>query len=218
MKKNSILIILCLFVLSSCVTNEYWKLRVEIPRKTPFSLQAFDEIIVTPFLVKEENADFDLNKELVEYFVGELKRKTENAVLTQDIGLDAEEKFTSSTFWKNLQEESTGKLYMTGSAEYTQETRKALLKKAKKRYEDPFPSQSRLEERKFFSLNLNLYLIDAQTGEPLYTREFKETKAYDNPNQTAYFAFFDLVQQVKEKLLRTVLGAEQIQERYLITR
>ena len=107
---------------------------------------------------------------------------------------------------------------MTGSAEYTEETRKALLKKAKKRYEDPFPSQSRLEERKFFTLNVNLFLIDAQSGDALYKREFKETKAYDNPNQTAYFAFFDLVQQVKEKLLRTVLGAEQLQERYLITR
>ena len=218
MKKNSLLIILSLLVLSSCVTNEYWKLRVEIPRKTPFNLEAYDEIIVTPFLVKEASADFDLNKEIVEFFVGEMKRKTENNVSTQEIDLDAEDNFSSSTFWKGLQAEPAGKLYMTGSAEYTEETRKALLKKAKKRYEDPFPSQSRLEERKFFTLKVNLFLIDAQSGEALYKREFNETKAYDNPNQTAYFAFFDLIQQVKEKLLRTVLGAEQVQERYLITR
>ena len=47
MKKNSLIILLSLLVLSSCVTNEYWKLRVEIPRKTPFNLEAYDEIIIT---------------------------------------------------------------------------------------------------------------------------------------------------------------------------
>ena len=218
MKKNSLIFVLCLFVLSSCVTNEYWKLRIEIPRKTPFDLNAFDEIIVCPFLVKTVAEDFDLNKEIVDYFVSELKRKTESPISIQDVGVDEEEQFKSTEHWKNLGGDSEGKLFFTGSAEYTEETRKALIKKAKKRYEDPFPTPARLEQRKFFTLNLDLYLIDAQTGKSLYQREFKETKAYDNPNQTAYFAFFDLISQVKEKLLRTVLGSDQIQERYLILR
>lgn len=218
MKKSSIIILLSLFVLSSCVTNEYWKLRVEIPRKTVFDLTAYEKISVTPFLIKSQAGDFDLNKELVEYFTTELKRKTESTISTQEIGVDEEDLFSSAEFWQGQSGESEGKLFLTGSAEYTEETRKALLKKAKKRYEDPFPTESRLEERKFYTLNLALYLIDAQTGKPLYEREFKETKAYQNPNQTAYFAFFDLILQVRDKLLRAVLGTEQIQERYLITR
>lgn len=216
MRKNSLIIIICLFILSSCVTNDYWKLTIEIPRQAPFDLNAFSEVIVTSFLVKDEAKGFDLSKEIVEYFVGELKRKAKGTVSTRDAVVEKEDQFEAADYWKTLGSNSEGTLFLTGSAQYSEETRKALIKTAKKRYEDPFPTPSRLEQRKFFTLNLDLYLIDAQTGTPLYKREFKETKAYTNPNQTAYFAFFDLIMLVKEKLFRAVLGTEQIQERYLI--
>ncbi|MGD2294437.1 MAG: hypothetical protein PVF22_01200 [Candidatus Aminicenantes bacterium] len=216
MKKSSLIILVCLFVLSSCVTNDYWKLKIEVPRKTQLDLNAFDEVIITPFLVKGETEDIDLNKEIVEYFVAELKRKTQNPISTRDVAVDKEDSFESKDFWQNIGSVSEGTLFLTGSAEYSEETRKALIKRSKKRYEDPFPTPAKLEQRKFFTLNLDLYLIDAQTGEAVFKREFKETKAYSNPNQTAYFAFFDLILQVKEKLLRSILGTEQVQERYLI--
>jgi hypothetical protein len=61
-------------------------------------------------------------------------------------------------------------------------------------------------------------MIDAKTGEILYTRNFKQTKHYINPNQTAYFAFFDLIQIVKTKLFQAFLGEELLQERYLLSR
>lgn len=216
MKKNKYLILICILALTSCASTEYWKLKVEIPRRTEVDLEAFDSILITPFLVEEKVEDFDLSKELGDYFEGMLNRKTTNTITTIPLAVDDEALFESSDFWKN--QESAGKesLFLTGSAQYSFETRKALIKRAKKRYEDPFPTEARLEQRKFYTLNLNLFLIDAQTGEAVYKREFKETKGYENPNQTPYFAFFDLIQLVQEKLLRAVLGLEQVQERYLI--
>ncbi|MCK4429779.1 MAG: hypothetical protein KAW19_00605, partial [Candidatus Aminicenantes bacterium] len=65
-------------------------------------------------------------------------------------------------------------------------------------------------------LNIDIYIIEAQSGKTLYKRNFKETKSYKNPNQTAFFAFFDLMQSVKDKLLRNLFGESRIQERYII--
>ncbi len=216
MKKNSLTVLICLVALSSCVTTEYWKMKIEIPRRTELDLEAFDSIVITPFLVEKEVEDFDLIKEIGDYFEGMLNRKTEVAVTTRDIPVKNEDQFESSDFWKNQESDGESTLFLTGSAQYTSETRKALLKRAKKRYEDPFPTEAKLEQRKFYTLNMNLFLIDAQSGKAVYKIEFKETKGYENPNQTSYFAFFDLIQKIQEKLLRSVLGLKQVQERYLV--
>ena len=216
MKKNSLIILICLVVLSSCMTSEYWKIKIEIPRRTVLDIEAFDSVIITPFLVEKEVEDFDLKKEIGDSFEGTFKRKTEVVVTTRDLPVENEAQFESSVFWKKQDRDRENTLFLTGSAQYTSETRKALLKRAKRRYEDPFPTEAKLEQRKFYTLNINLFLIDAQSGKAVYKREFKETKSYDNPNQTPYFAFFDLIRQIQEKLLRSVLGLKQVQERYLV--
>jgi len=191
-------------------------MKIEIPRRTELDIEAFDSVIITPFFVEEEVEDFDLRKEIGAYFMGMLTRKTKNTVTTRDLPVENETQFESSDFWKEQGRDSKNTLFLTGTAQYTTETRKALLKRAKKRYEDPFPTEARLEQRKFYTFNMILFLIDATSGEVVYKREFKETKSYENPNQTSYFAFFDLIQQIQEKLLRSILGLEQVQERYLV--
>lgn len=216
MKKNSLTILICLVVLSSCMTNESWKLKIDIPRQTELDIEAFDSVIITPFLVEEDVEGFDLRKELGDYFMGTFTRKTTVDVLTRDILVENEAQFESSDFWKSQESNGEKTLFLTGSVQYTSETRKALLKRAKKRYEDPFSEETRLKQRKFYTLNVNLFLIDAKSGKAVYKREYKETKSYENPNQTSYFAFFDLIQQIQEKLLRSILGLEQVQERYLV--
>lgn len=216
MKKNSLTILICLVVLSSCMTTESWKLKIDIPRQTELDIEAFDSVIITPFLVEKDIEGFDLQKELGDYFMGTFNRKTTVDVITRDILVENEAQFESSDFWKSQEGNGEKTLFLTGSVQYTSETRMALLKRAKKRYEDPFTAEARLKQRKFYSLNVNLFLIDAKSGKAVYKREYKETKGYENPNQTSYFAFFDLIRQIQEKLLRSILGLEQVQERYLV--
>jgi hypothetical protein len=216
MRKNSLAILICLVVMSSCVTTEYWKMKIEIPRRTEFDIESFDSIIITPFLVENKVEDFDLSKEIGLFFEGMLKRKTKTTVSTRDLPMENEAQFESPDFWKNQEPDSEKTLFLTGTALYSSEIQKALLKKARKRYEDPFPAEARLEQRNFYTFDMTLFLIDANSGEAVYKRKFKETKSYENPNQTSYFAFFDLIQQIQEKLLRAFLGLEQVQERYLV--
>lgn len=216
MKKIKIFFLLALLFHLSCASGNYWKLRIELPGKPVLDLNQYNEIVITNFFIKKETKDFNLNKEIVDYFVSEIGQEFKGKIISKKIPLDKEELFQNEGFWKNQSAELKETVLLTGSAHYTQEIRKAILETRKKRPEDPFPSSKALAERRFYTLNLNLYFIDSKTGKALYKRTFKESKGYENPKQTAHFAFFDLIQRVKGKLFHNILGGVKIQERYLI--
>ncbi len=200
----------------SCGTGEQLRLRIGLPRKSPINLENFKEIIITNFFIKDKAKDFDLNKELSEYFTTELDQKIDKKISSAEILLENEDVFQDRNFWQKICPGKKESLLFTGSLEYSEEIRKAIKSVDKRRFEEPFPEESRIEERRFYSFSLQLYLIDTQSGEALYKRTFNETKTYKNPNQTAYFAFYDMMLNVRDKLFRQILGEEQIQERYLI--
>jgi hypothetical protein len=167
-------------------------------------------------LIKEETKDFNLNQELVDYFSFEISQNIKGKVSIKEITFE-EEPFKNEAFWKNLLPDRKKAILFTGGVQYTEEIRKAILQKQKARFEDPFVSKKRsLAERRFYTLNLDLYIIEAKTGKVLYERNFKESKGFENPKQTAPFAFFELIQRVKVKFFRIIFGDTSIQERYLI--
>jgi len=216
MKKIKIALILTILFSCSCASSNHWKLRIEVPGKTSFNLDQYSEFVITNFLIKEETKDFDLNQELVDYFSFEIGQNFNGKVSIKEITFE-EEPFKNEAFWKNLIPAQKETILFTGDAQYTEEIRKAILQEKKERFEDPFISKKAgLAERRFYTLNLDLYIIDAKTGRTLYTRNFKESKGYENPKQTASFAFFELIQRVKAKFFRNILGEASIQERYLI--
>lgn len=207
-----------LFLCSCSSTGQYWRLRVELPRPISFELERFQEMVVTDFLILKERTDFDLNKETTEYFASEFEKNIIIPVSRVEIAPEAVETFEQEDFWKDFPIENEDAIVFTGTIDYRSEVRKALVDRERRQFEDPFPEGASLEERKFFTLFFTLYLIDSNTGETLYQRDFKETRNYKNPNQTAYFAYFDLIKTVKDKLFQAFLGEELLQERYLIAK
>lgn len=215
-KRNSLSLLFILLFFLSCGTGEHLRVRVEIPRKPPIDLESIDEIVITNFFVKEQAKDFNINKESTEYFHTELEQKLDKKITLAEIPLESEEVFQDKSFWQNISNDKKSAILFTGSVEYVEEIRKSIKSAAKRRFDAPFPEESRIEQRKFYSLSLHLFLIDAQSGESLYERTFKESNVYNNPNQTAYFAFYDMMMSIRDKLFRQILGEEQMQERYLI--
>jgi hypothetical protein len=215
--KNSWWLILILLFTQACASSdEYNRVRIRIPRRAEVRLAEFDGIVITDFLMKSEFDDFDLSYELKEYFAGEIEIEVDKSVSRESIAVPDEESFQDKEFWKTLPLKNAKSVIFSGTADYSQETRKALISKDKQEFEDPFPSQERLATRKFYTLKMNIRIINAETGEVTYTQDFKESKSYTNPNQTAYFALFDLAFLVKEKLFREIMGGERFQQRYLI--
>jgi len=218
MKKNKIVLFSLLLFLVGCSSPLHWKLKIELPRKTTLNINQFQKIIITNFLVKKQTKDINLSQELVDYFKFALKQNFNGKVISQDISFHQDDIFSNLSFWKETANSSTKAFYLTGAASYAEEIRKAVLEqKRSDRFETPFDTEKKLIERKFYTLNLDLYLIDANSGEIIYKKNFKESKGYRNPNQTAYFAFFELIQRVKDKFFRSILGGKKIEERYLIS-
>jgi hypothetical protein len=219
MRSHKLVFLLSVLFFVSCgAGGGYLKLKIETPGKPSLNLDKYTEVAITGFLLKKEAEDFDLNQELMKYFAEELQQKIKKDISKKDISVKNDEGFEDGEFWRSVSEDSSEVLFFTGTAEYTSETRKAILKEQKRQEEDPFPDSPRLAERKFFTLVITLYLIDAETGTAVYKSDFQETRSYSNPNQTAYFAFFDLVNRIKTKFFRDIQGKTQIQERYLIQR
>lgn len=219
--KNKISIITAAFlfiVLTSCSQTNYVKIRMEIPKKPEIDLTSYKDIFVTNFLENEEVKEFDINQEILDYFSSELKKHLKKDVKTTDISVKNEEDFKNPDNWKNINSEVEKAAFFTGSVKYSEETRKSLRKQEKRRFDDPFPEESRIEARSFYSLELQIYLIDTQTGKIIYDRNFKENKSYENPNQTPQFAFFDLILEVRDKLLEDIQGYDRIKERYLLVK
>lgn len=213
MKKIRVFFPFLFLLFFSCNSTNYWKVRMDIPRQPAVNLDDYEEIILTNFLVKKKAEDFDLNREIVDYFQFELKQQMKKKVNHQQVSAAKEEDFENPDFWKRFAS-SQNALIFTGSSGYTKEVRKALLKERTGGFQSS--QKAKLEARKFYSLQLDVFLIEAKSGKVLYQRELKETGNYKNPNQTAYFAFFDLIKESREKIFRQLLGKELLQERYLI--
>ena len=218
MKNFKYILFTSLFFYLSCSQSLHWKLKIEMTGESQVDLNKFNQIVITNFLIQKETKDINLNKEIADYFKLEIGQNFEGKIISEAFSIEDEEVYKNQDFWKGLIEEPEQTLFITGTVNYSEEIRKAILETSRDRFEDPFPASKKLAERKFYTLNMDLYLIDAQTGKPLYQRSFKETKSYENPNQTAYFAFFDLIQQVKVKFFRNILGDKKIEERYLISK
>jgi hypothetical protein len=218
MKKAKFAFLLSSFFLLSCSSSYYWKKKIEIPSEPILKLDNFKEIVITDFIIKKETKDFDLNREIVDYFTSELAKEFEGKVYSIKVPLEKEEMLKDEKFWKAQGENLKETLLISGSAQYTEEVRKAILKRRKDAVDDPFRTQRGLAQRKFYTFLLDLYLIDPKTGSALYNRSFKESQSYENPKQTAHFAFFDLIQRVKTKFFQNILAEARIQERYLISK
>jgi len=217
MKKAKFALLVSFLFFLSCSSSYYWKMKIEIPGEPILKLDNFKEIVITDFLIKKETKDFDLNKEIVDYFTSELGKEFDGKISSKKIPLEKEDVFKDEEFWKAQGEDLKETLLISGSAQYTEEVRKAILERRKDAVDDPFRSQRGLAERKFYTFLLDLYLIDPKTGKAFYKRNFKESQGYQNPKQTAHFAFFDLVQRVRAKFFQNILAGAKIQERYLIS-
>ncbi len=218
MRKNSLIGSLLIFLAACSASDLYKKVRIEIPAFSPFRLDQFQELAITTFLSTPETTGLDLNKELADYFAPEFKKRFHGKVFIRPASFDNEETFQTPEFWKSLDPQSEARLYLTGKAAFSRETRKAVMSRPGDPRQDELAPQRSIAERTVFHLDLAVYLIKAADGEILFTKTFKETRAYTNPRQKSDFAFYDLVQRVRKKLFRPWFGEESLQERYLLTR
>jgi hypothetical protein len=219
MGKNSGLILSLALLLGACSIETTKKVKIEMPSVPEIRLGQVQAMIVTNFWQDKEVKEFGLNESLVRYFQDELKRAFKGTLSTKTIAWDNPDLPKNKDFWKQAAEGAQNTLFLTGKVELSQELRKALLANEKRAIDDgPFAKESAWAERRNFSLKLELFLIQSNTGDILFQKEYLEQMNYPNIKQTAEFAFFDLVQRIKTKLFRALFETDRIQERYLLSK
>jgi hypothetical protein len=196
--------------------SPYVRVRVEMP--TPAAVRTVDyrEIVVAGFVATRPAEDVDLNDGLSSFFESELKVRVPAAAVSRRPAPESEDALKQEEIWRAAAGPERKVLFLAGKARFDQELRKALLESGPSRAEEPFSRDKVWEERKSFTLEATLMLIDGSTGRPIFEKEYKETATYANTRQPAGFALFDVLQRLKVKFFRDALGSQRIQERYLL--
>jgi len=220
MKRKAIkyLLLLALPGLFACTAGNYSKLRIEIPGEPGIDLTPYETIALTNFLVEKDTAKFDLNQDFIEYFSFELKQNLNKNIEIKDFVPPDGDSFEDAAFWQSRFPDLKKTLLFTGDLSFREESRKALIQKKKDKFETPFQPLPKLAQQRFYAIELNVFLLDTATGDSIFSRNFKERRTYSNPNQTTRFAYYDLLQVVKDKLIQSLGGKRQTQDRYLINK
>ncbi|MBN2199389.1 MAG: hypothetical protein JW747_06010 [Candidatus Aminicenantes bacterium] len=205
--------------LSACALNPaYVRLRVEMSAAGAVRADAYREIVMAGFCIAEAPDGIDLDRELSSFLEAEFKTRTRTPISLRRLAPDDEALLEKEEFWAAAAEGTEGTLFLTGKARFSQELRKALLERDAGRGEDPFVGDKEWKERRSYTLEATVMLIEGATGRPVFEKPYKETASYSNLSQPAAFALFDILQRLKIKLFSDVLGAERLEERYLLNK
>jgi hypothetical protein len=219
MRKSNRAALLLLAALSAAAcTSEMTaeKIRVEIPAVPSLKPEAVTEIVVATFWLEKEVKDFDLNRDLSEYFLEEFRTKFPGRVSSKPVAWTGAGMDSQPEAWRKAALGPAGAVVLTGKAVFSQETRKALLSAEKRKFDDPFEPEKRWAERRNFDLKLEVILLKADTGEVLSRNSFQDAQNYENVKQTPAYAFHDLLDRVKPRLFRSLFGSTRIQDRFLL--
>lgn len=202
--------------LAFCRTTSSDRLRVEIPSPAAFNIETIDRLFLTNFKLVEEDKTLDLNKELRDYWSGEMASRFKGKVSLRDIRFEKDSLFEEAGFWKELSGAAPRSVILTGQVGFSLEVRKALTEKERGGIEEPFFKEKTWDTRKSYTLDARLYLIAADTGRVILDRDYKETITPPNADQVPVFILYELLQRVKVRFLRDAFGAPRLQDRYLI--
>jgi hypothetical protein len=194
------------------------KVRLEAPSRPEVDLAAVPEIVLAGFWLEKEVKDFDLNRDLAAYLKEELKRSFKGRVSEKAVAWTGADMLGSPEAWAKAGLGPAGALVLSGKAEFTGESRKALLDAEARTLDGPFEPGNPWSEKKNYSLKLEVVLLKAGTGETVFRKEFKETLTYDNKKQPAAYAFYDLLDRARPRLARALFGSDRALDRYLLTK
>ncbi len=201
---------------SCSLGSSYVRLRFPMTSPPTFSVADFQELVLAGFVVSEPPAEVEVAPTIRTFLEGEMKKRSPIPVVARPVELGGESLPENEEFWKAAAGTDRRVLFLTGTVRFDQELRKALLEKDLGRRETPFLTEKVWDERKTFTLQTKLKLIDGSTGRAVFEKDYKEVASYTRPDYPAAFALFDLLQRLKIKLSRDLFGAERLQERYLL--
>ena len=175
--------------------------RSDFPAPAPFDLSGYREIIVPAFRDAGPIEGLAPGKDAAASFAEELGRRQKIPVVAADDAGTAR----------------PGTLLIEGEIRLKTEVRKAISETGRP-VEGPFKARSALTERRSHVLELDLACRDGASGETLFRKAYRETKSLDDTDSSLGTAFSELLDRVRQKFIRTILGEGRSEERSLLLR
>ena len=206
MRRPAVLALALIWSAAACRSAAPVEVRIEMPGVAAVAVGSFDEIMVTDFREVSPLADLAVGRELRDYLAVEIGRAFGGAVTK----LGSQEEALSR---------GRGRVVvLTGAVSLTTEVRKALDNK-RVPLDGPFKTAGRgLVEQRRWTMTVDLAVLSAADGATLFTRAFKEERDYIDLEKPADFAFSELSDRVRARLLPLLLGAPTREARTLLGR
>ncbi len=202
----AIALVLALAAAPACRSGGPIEVRVDLPGVSPFSAGSFDAIIVTDFQEDSPVEGFPAGRALSEYLAGEIDLAFTGPVTRLERAADAPAGGSGRA------------VVITGSVRLSTEVRKALDNKPIPA-DGPFKRAERgLLEVRRWTMSVEVSVLAAADGEPLFRKEYREERDYADVEKPADFAFSELSARLRARLLPILLGTTTLEKRTLLGR
>ena len=202
----------------ACATVRPETFRIDLPGVRALPAGSFREVVVVNFRDDAPTPSFDLGAELQGFFAAAVDRAFDGTVSRLTVAWEKGTALADPAFWKRVAPGRNGAVILAGTASLAGRTRKALQKQ-KVPIDGPFRvADLPLLEYRQYAFVVDIALLSAETGEPLFRRTYREEKDYTDLEKPAEFAFSELADRVREALAPVLFGTSTIEERTLLRR
>ncbi len=190
------------------------EISLDLPGVAALPAGAYDEIVVTDLADPSPVPGFDAGTELAAYLAAELVRAFPGRVSRAAGPAAALAGRPPGAVWREAGAGLDRAVFLTGTVTLAGQVRKAVDKAAPS--DGPF--KRTLVERMQWTMTVDLVFVSAATGEAVHRTSLREERDYTELDKPAEFAFSDLSQRVRDRLLPALLGTTTVERRTLLRR
>ena len=216
-------------VLSAAAVAGTVEVKLTLPVRARLDLANRDSVLPAPFIVvrqegegRIEGSNIDVQQEFQRYLLKILRRDTDLTVVesgpidypTYDLRMLARD----TDFWKVLGERTQADLILVGSLDFDIQDRSGYRTEE---YISPFDGRTYyrqvLVEQTGFEYDIVVRVFDGQTGEQLYTDNFKDFKSFEGERADPLVGMFENLYALEDRLLGIFVQKKVAATRVLIT-
>ena len=205
------------------------EVRLTLPVRARLDLAGKSTILPAPFVVvrqegegRIEGSNIDVQAEFERYLQKILRRDTDLKVVesgpidypTYDLRMLARD----ADFWKVLGERTQADLILTGSLDFDIQDRSGYRTEE---YVSPFDGRTYyrqvLVEQTGFEYDIVVRVFDGQTGEQIYTDNFKDFKSFEGERADPLAGMFENLYALEDRLLGIFVQKRVAATRLLLT-
>jgi hypothetical protein len=185
---------------------------ISSPLQPKFVAKGYTKIYIADFFVTgvndvDKNVNINVNKEIKETLKSEFKDRSgyevEDLKIEFDMSKTPDAILKDPEFWASLDIKDKQKsMILTGAAEFSNHEKSGLVSERIRNPQTGFErnvTQSR--ERLQLVLAINLYLLDATTGNKLFSENFKEEEVYEDVSNVSLPLFYDVFERIAPKIV-----------------